>query len=409
MRVIVSTELKDNYKGFMVIDSFKRVLDLKNVDTLIIHKYKEEDFKVGTFISRFYKNGVQRFIYINSSPSFMLKTILNGVHGFYFEDEFYLKDEDELLALLDNLGVSNSENTSMVATSNIKIVNDFIEAFTRGEERIKAPLYLEQVNQAINQISEITFQQQVQIETMGSSALDIFAKASKIINQMSDQQKLIQQQLSLLESNQQDSSRPSFNNNTVYFPPYRYFGTAPLLLLRELSPCKYLTSFALGYTKHLHYDLNLRVKLIFVHQKAAGVSKKYDSFATIISTDTYQVKSLYSGEIIATNTPKKEVMKELLMSPVDVFVVVDRLYGSQGIITGKYIEVGAVSGLSDCRRFMVDPQDCIFSVVKPEKCLFCISSIKGFPTDPDARLAAYSQINSDKYEILDKKLNLSRG
>ena len=38
--------------------------------------------------------------------------------------------------------------------------------------------------------------------------------------------------------------------------------------------------------------------------------------------------------------------------------------------------------------------------------LFCIPVIKNFPKEVDARLAAYMQSFSDKYEVLDKKLGI---
>ena len=50
MKVIVSTELDDNFTKFVLVDSFKKVKELQGVTTLIIHKYKESDFDAGVFV-----------------------------------------------------------------------------------------------------------------------------------------------------------------------------------------------------------------------------------------------------------------------------------------------------------------------------------------------------------------------
>ena len=92
MKVIVSTELDDNFTKFVVVDSFKKVKELQGVTTLIIHKYKESDFDAGVFITQFHNNGIDQFIYISSSPSSTLQMVLKGVNGYYYEDEFYFED-----------------------------------------------------------------------------------------------------------------------------------------------------------------------------------------------------------------------------------------------------------------------------------------------------------------------------
>ena len=56
MRVIVSTELEDNYTQYKVVRSFTEVRELKDdIDILIIHSFNETEFVVGVFLSEFYE------------------------------------------------------------------------------------------------------------------------------------------------------------------------------------------------------------------------------------------------------------------------------------------------------------------------------------------------------------------
>lgn len=410
MKVIVSTELDDNFTKFVLVDSFKKVKELQGVTTLIIHKYKESDFDAGVFVSQFHNSGIDQFIYISSTPSSTLQMVLKGVNGYYYEDEFYFEDEEELITLLDDLGMEDEEENTSVAASALSVVNDFVSSFAKGEDRIKAPIYLENVTNAVNELRVLTHQQELQLTTMGASALEVFEKASAIIRNMDAQNKNIEKKLEELENQQANTiaSKPAFGNSIMFFSPYKYIGNSKILLIREYAPCRYLTSFCMGYLHHLHYELNRRPKLIFVHQKGAGVSAKYAEF-TSITQESMSMSSLYDNEIIATNNPKKEVMKDLLTKQNDVIVVVDRLYGSQDIVSGRVTKINAVGSRSDIARYKVRPEDTIFSVTRQPKELFTISTIKGFPTEIDARYAAYSQVMGDKYALLDTKLGLSIG
>lgn len=409
MKVIVSTELDDNFTKFVVVDSFKKIKELQGVTTLIIHKYKESDFDAGVFVTQFHDNGIDQFIYINSSPASMLQMALKGVNGYYYEDEFYFEDEEELLTLLEDLGMEDEDENTSLATSALNVVNDFVSSFAKGDERIKAPLYLENVTSAVNELSLLTHQQELQLNTMGASALEVFEKASTIIRNMDAQNKNIEKKLEELENQQSNSfsSKPAFGNSIMFFSPYKYIGNSKILLIREYAPCRYLTSFVMGYLHHLHYVLNRRPKLIFVHQKGAGVSAKYADF-TSITQESMGMSSLYDNEIIATNNPKKEVMKDLLTKQNDVIIVVDRLYGNQDIVSGRVTKINAVGSRSDITRYKVRPEDTIFSITRQPKELFTLPTIKNFPTEIDARYAAYTQVLGSKYEILDNKLGLTR-
>lgn len=408
MKVILSTELKDTFTQFVVVDSFKKIRDLKGVTVLIIHKYTEQDFDAGVFISEFREAGVESFLYISDNQSAMMVMLMQGVGGFVSGDTFYLEDEEELIALVDDINEEqiDESNTSLAAPA-FNIVTDFIKAFARGESRIKTPAYLEAVNNAITELATINQRQETQIMAMGTSALGVFQRASTIIHSIDQQRKLVEQKLAEAEEAVANapSQRATFGNSVMFFTPVRYMANSKVLLIREYSPCRYLTSFVLGYLHHLHYELNRRPKLIFVHQKGQGVSAKYSEY-TAITQDSMNIMSLYDSEIIATNNPKKEVMQELLNKPNDVIVVVDRLYGSQDIVTGRIIKVNAVGSRSDIQRYKVKPEDTIFAVTAQPKELFDLPVIKNFPTEVDARYAAYAQVMKDKYLALDSRLGL---
>lgn len=410
MRVIVSNYLKDNFKGYTVVGTFKEIRALQDVQCLIIHRYTESDFEAGMFLSEFHKNGIHNFVYISANPSTTLKMMLNGMNGTILEDEFYFDDEEELNAVLEDIGLEDTSETELIS-SNASIISDFIKAFANGDEKIKSPVYIEQVNNALTELTEMTNQQQLLIKDMGTTAVSTFERASSLISSMAEQRRLLQKQLDELEethnSSISNSPRNKFGGGGIsFFPSFKYVGSAKVLLVRELSPCRYLTSFLLGYNHHVHFELNKRVKLIFIHQKGAGVSAKYSGICTSITQESMQDDSLYDAPIVATNNPKQEVLKELTHKNDEVIIVVDRLYGSQDIMNTRVVKINAVSGCTDLNRFKVQPKDCIFSTSAHPQNLLCIPHIKNYPADADTRYAIYSRTCKDNYIILDKLLQL---
>ena len=68
----------------------------------------------------------------------MIKMCLSGIDGYYYPDEFYLDDEDELLCLLDTINNPGAlSETALVSSNNIKLVEDFIQAYIRGESCVE--------------------------------------------------------------------------------------------------------------------------------------------------------------------------------------------------------------------------------------------------------------------------------
>lgn len=409
MNIIISSELNDSFSQFKVFASFKAVResveDLGLVDVLVIHRFPESDFDAGVFISDFRSAGMKHFIYINSDASTTIRMVISGVEGKYFSDEFYFDDEEELLALMEDM--DETEEATEVAVPALDILNDFIDGFVKKDERINAPLYLERASLAITELEAYTRQTETKLVEMGASATHVFERASSIIRKLDNNKRIIEQKLRDLEENQSSSPQHSsvLANNVLSFPSVKYTGNLKILQIREYAPCRYLTTFCLGYLHHVHYELNKRVKLVFVHQKSAGTAKKYGDF-TVITQSSMNSSSLYDSEIIATNIPKKDVLANIWSRQAEVLIFVDRLYGNMNILSGRVVTVNAVSGASDLERYKISASDTIFSVTEYPDQMFCIPTLKGFPRDVDAKYASYAQVMEEAYKTLDRRLGI---
>lgn len=421
MNVIVSCDIdKTAFDNFIVVDSFGAIKKIQAscIDTLIIHHFKETSFDVGIFINEYKNRGIKRFIYISAEPDNVVKTSLKGLNSYIYTTEDYLEDEEELQFLIED--IIKAEETETTALSNVEqnvqILEQFIEGFKKKDPKIEAPIYLNRAKEAVNELSVINHKQELQITTMGEASRQIFSQAKAIIEQMFMQRKEAESKVEELEKAVNSSSaRVPMSSSVDIYGQYKHFAAGTILLIREFSPCRYLTSFIMAYEHYLHYSLNKRVKLVICHSKASEISKKYTGDDFVAITDvSYKTSSLYDNEKIAINIPKKELLKKLIeVNNIDIVIVVDRLYGNTPIISGKnVITLNAISGSSDIARYKLDTsfENTIIPVsefkVENKSPFVTLQTIKDFPPEVDTRYAVYTMQYKDTFKKLDEKLKL---
>lgn len=417
MRVIISTELsEDNYTQYKVVRTFAEARELKDdIEVLIIHKFEEEPFVVGVFLSEFYEySSIKQYVCIANPIPTTIKVLLKSVNGICYEDEFYFEDEAELTALIEE----DSKSTELVPTDEpLKIIKDFMQGFVRGEARINTPVVLKRTQAAIQELQDLTNQQHQELIIYSKNASEIFKDASNIIRQIDVQKNELIKKIDDLEKSVNNASVGAtsvFSSEINIFNPHKYTKSVPpLVLVREITPCRYLTSFMLSYAHYLHFEKNRRVKLIFVVQKSHGVYKKYEDFVEI-TQDNYHMKTLYDNDTVFVSYPTKEVLRDLLDTPTDIIFVVDRLYGKTDIIDGKVHTIYAASSVRDAERFNKDVSKLIIPIEKNDNVLLTLPTIKGYPDNIDARFAAYAKVfhdttsskSPDKYNELDVRFGV---
>lgn len=423
MNVIVSCDIdKTTFDNFIVVDSFSAIKKLGTpcIETLIIHHFKEKVFDVGIFINECKDSGIKRFIYISEHPDETIKMCLKGLNSYVYTTEDYLEDEEELQFLIDDIIQDEEKETTALSNveQNVNILEEFIDGFKRKDPKIGAPIYLNRAQEAVNELSVVTQKQELQLTTMGEESRKIFSQARTIIEQLILQNKEREAQILEVQQNANTTgARVPMSSSVSIYAPYNHFSAVPVLLFREFSPCRYLTSFVMAYEHYLHYQLNKRVKLIICHSKDAQISKKYTGNDFVAITEvSFKTTSLYDNEKIAINIPKKDLLKKLIdVSNLDIVIVVDRLYGNMPIIKGKHVTtVNAISGSSDVDRFGLGNsfKDTIIPVsefnYRGNQPFVTLKTIQDFPPEVDTRYAAYTLYYKDVFSKLDEKLKLVR-
>lgn len=409
MRVIVSCD-DLNLQDYTVVQSYKELLNWKasDIECIILHSSVEDDANTVLNLSSLQTHGVKTVAYISKSPSQIIKCCIQAIGGICVEDDFYLEDVEELNYLVEQINLSDEENTKVdTIDTSVVVISDFLKAFINHDARLDTPIYLDTVNRAVQNISEQNQLVSKQVKQVGESAIDIFSNLSETLNTMRDSSNIAKKKLDELESQlTQHASQAKFGFQQVFlFPPVNYFGVATVLSICEVSPCRFLTSFLLAYREYLHTKFNKRAKFILLHQKNRRSSMKYKDKFTYIGTETMHKDALLKEPVIVTDTPKEEIMKLLLHQNDEVIIVLDRMYNDP-IMKGKVKTLYAINGESDINRFKLKPTSVIASDNPNQQLFMSIPYIESFDTSGSSSLSCYYNMCRDLFNKLNKFLEL---
>lgn len=417
MNYIVSETLRDKFNNYTVVRSIAVLLDKDDIGAVILHSTSEAPFKVGMAISELHtKKGISKFAYLNDTPDAMIRLCISGLGGLIIEDEWYFEDEAELDILLTEY---IEEELAIVPTyknnKSFYIVSDFIQAFIRKDKRIYTNFYLETVQSAIKNLGERIQQKDLVIDDLGESASRIFHEASIKISEMQKARLDLDSRLKeLMETANAQSMSPRSNTGSVfYFPSVSHMSTAKVIQIREVSPCRYLTSFILAFRDYLRGVHGKSAKVIVVHQKGRGVLKRYswvksdlpDDNFTSITEESKGNRELYSSRLVNTNVPQRDVIIDLLKDE-ELVIVIDRLYSNEGIVRSRVKTFYGVSGASDLKRFSLNPNQCIFSVREYPNCLAYIPTILDYSDVIDTRRGQYQRVCESTFDKLAKRFEI---
>lgn len=413
---IVSDILKgtDNYKEFIVVDSFKELNEkgLDKSDCLIYHHCSSEiELNIGIELESLSKKGMRKFIYICSKETGILASIrmfISSKQGIILDDEFYFENEDELKYLVDE-GWDDYAHSIVESHSDISVISDFYTTYLRGNDGALSvnKFYLDRVGEAIENVSKehkITLQQ---MQDMSNTASSLFGSAGHLIDNLVESRDKLVEQVGQLEdaikTTESQQSRVRMRNDRVsIYPTVPYSGANNILYIREISPVYALTSFLLAYVNYLINYANKRVRLIFMHTKSSLMLDKYDSMIdgmTYITSESMHNESMLDHTYIHLDTPKREIINRLLnRNSFDLTIVVDRYYANR-LITGRAHTLFAVSGQGDVRREGLRWNECITSIRAPKSVFISIPAIKGYPT---VLVEKYSRYARECQEMFDK-------
>jgi hypothetical protein len=406
---LVSTSEELNLEGYKKVESLDDVVMADETSVIIIHSFKEDVYKGSLLITDLYrKRGVSKFIYINAKPSDRIRVLIESINGIVEDDEYLLADKDEmhdLVALLEDNNLEVIESTLPSINTGFEVMNEFLTRFEKGDPSLTDPLYLEVVNRAVNDIRKQVSLQEERTELMGRGVIETYENTLEVINSLKKQAEQLREQLDEIESTR--GIRLGKVETLSYYPPITYAGSTPLVVFKEITACRYLTSFVLAYANHLQTVRSKRVRVIIVVGKQPLIKNKYKNMFEL-TKDNYKSGEAIIQTVAYTTTPIKVLMLHMTKQSDELVIVLDRTYEKDPIIKGRAKVFYGVSSLSEIERENLDVTKCICSIRAISNALVTIKHISNFPIDVDSRLDKYERNFHEDFNRLDEILEMNK-
>lgn len=404
--VIVDAKNRD-LDGFIQVNRIEDVSSIKgSIDYLIIGPVKSSQ-KYLTEITKLFDtpSRPKNLVYIadNENVDSKLKTFVMGLKGYYFDDEFFLEDSNELSNLLN----SKEEVNSLVSLPGEEILKDFKKKFDRGEVENSTPQYLQVVSSALSSIVKEYSRKQNEVMQISQETIEIFKDINKVSESTNQELNELQEQLDSVMKQVENSSFGGITSfdynmekNVTFFPRVAVReGSKRVLKIKDIGHTKYLTSFLLGFVKYLYEVAYLKPKLVFIEDVNEASVEIYKNY-TYITKDNFQRGELFSNrEVLFVNHPTINVMNLLLAEDTkDIFIIVDRTsFYKNHLLKGNGVFVSANS-INVLRELKV-PKDLTISSSKGDV-FMKLFEIEGYSDDITMRERQYLDKYRDSYEKL---------
>lgn len=408
--VIVDAKNRD-LDDFIQVNRIEDVSSIKgSIDYLIIGPVKSSQ-KYLAEITKLFDNPSRpkNLVYIadNENVDSKLKTFVMGLKGYYFDDEFFLEDSNELSNLLN----SKEEVNSLVSLPGEEILKDFKKKFDRGEVENSTPQYLQVVSSALSSIVKEYSRKQNEVMQISQETIEIFKDINKVSESTNQELNELQEQLDSVMKQVESSSfggTTSFDynmeKNVTFFPRVTVReGSKRVLKIKDIGHTKYLTSFLLGFVKYLYEVAYLKPKLVFIEDVNEASVEIYKNY-TYITKDNFQRGELFSNkEVLFVNHPTINVMNLLLAEDTkDIFIIVDRAsFYKNHLLKGNGVFVSSNS-INVLRKLKV-PKDLTISSTKGDVFLN-LFNIEGYSDDITMRERQYLDKYRDSYEKLLRRI-----
>ena len=408
---IVVTRNEIQYSGFLKVCTLKEVSEtIGNIEFLVYHESKESSQDKVFYLEKI-KDRLGTFIYICDSRKVddVIKLLVPGLNGKYFDDEFFLSSEDELFNLVDSI----DEITEIAELGGVSVVSDFLKRYLKdGSSSFDSSSknYLIAVKEAVKLMSEEFDRKNYELIQMSETTTELFSSTAATIAQSSREIAVLKGELSKISEivKQREIERASVESagvgrgpNISFFPQVSYMKDKRIIRIKEFGRVSYLTSFVLGLRGYLETIKNVRPKLIVVMPKGALLEAMYKDFNWVTQSTVNDKRNFYNS-IVFTNHPSSEVISALLNdSDYDTFIVLDRsVYAQNHILNSRGKVFYAVGSPRFLGNFKLPIKDCFSSVDENESLLFNIKYDSKYPKEKMSRDRYYIKNYENAYELL---------
>lgn len=386
---ILTTRETKSFHGFERVRSVKDITKLTKKSYLIIESYDDKDFELALFlINSVMSLGIHQVAYVTDNPVQIIDELMKSINAYRAHLPESIETPENISALMRAMADEDKSDDQETLVENLEVLTDFVNGKVEGEPKVKRRLITSSLQTIVSALDDTVFSDRLrrQIQDM---------IVSFIMNTNN-----LQREISKLEKEivNLKASTMSGANGISSFQQYTYVGNARVLLIKEHTPTRYLTSFLISFINYLSDVASVKSKLIIIDNNNDNLDIRYEGIKKAdFETIRKEVATLTLSPVVYTATPNKSVLDTLFESVgVELFVVLDRTQKSINAVTGRSIKVAnAVSSKSKMRKLNLNANETIVNDQADVSQLGMISLVESYPKMEDARILTLQQAFSN--------------
>lgn len=340
-------------------------------------------------------------VYIASNPVPLIEEVIKGLGSQSLRDDSYLDDLNSYSELIDYLEKGDTSlDEDEDISSEISVLDSFVSEQVENLSPIQRNMVQDSYDKVVGTLDEMTSKDVLREQLVN------FAHVSR------ERVVSLEQDLKLKEKEVANLAPRGggFLAGTNNYPVYNYSGSAKVLVVKEHSPCRYLTSFLYAFAERQEKVNNIKTKLIVVSSKNYMTELRYKgAFDEANPTTIVQSRGrLMTSTKVYTTTPTAAVMDFLMQSlGYDLYVILDRTDKKEECVAGRGIKtVHAVSNLNHMRALKLEVKNTIVNDLGVQGQLGVLAMINNIGTKNDERIAKIQQGMDITITLLENILGL---
>lgn len=386
---ILTTRETKSFHGFERVRSVKDITKLTKKSYLIIESYDDKDFELALFlINSVMSLGIHQVAYVTDNPVQIIDELMKSINAYRAHLPESIETPENISALMRAMADEDKSDDQETLVENLEVLTDYVNSKVESEPKVKRRLITSSLQTIVSALDDTVFSDRLrrQIQDM---------IVSFIMNTNN-----LQREISKLEKEivNLKASTMSGANGISSFQQYTYVGNARVLLIKEHTPTRYLTSFLISFINYLSDVASVKSKLIIIDNNSDNLDIRYEGIKKAdFETIRKEVATLTLSPVVYTATPNKSVLDTLFESVgVELFVVLDRTQKSINAVTGRSIKVAnAVSSKSKMRKLNLNANETIVNDQADVSQLGMISLVESYPKLEDARILTLQQAFSN--------------
>lgn len=404
MNIIVNANKQ--YNGWTSLGKLQDIaVVVGDIQYLVYHKSPEsvEDcIKYLTIATQAHPEMTMIYVRNRQDTVQPIRILVEGSGGKYLDDEFFIEDSAQLDQLVANL----KEVTSLAEMSGVNVIGDFIHRYTSTSGKGISSAYLQVVKSAAEEMATAYRDKSLEVLKLCESASDLFKGSVELISNIQEEQSKLEGMVADLRGKVKSDeivANIPIAPQVGYFPRVTYLkNRVSIIRIKDIGRSPYLTSFAMGFRNYLQDVCKVRPKLVIIEPLGEVLPTLYKDYSWVTQQTKNDISS-YSGNVVFTNYPLKDVMEKLLSDPnYDTVIVLDRL-----TISGIHLlncqgrePFYCVKGNSSVNALKLNIRNCFSVVSEVSGSLFTIPMFTEYPVDAVLRERKYMSECETFYKML---------